>query len=276
MHSPSSTATDYDESITKKDAKDELAKLLRRDFGFDAPDGTGLDDLRQRLARHVLLTDLVFGLGDAVPSKLASVQVASTPGSRDACVALTRAWRLRRDTRESYVAAARQVEQEFGLAALAFDPKAIMEIETFPAIERALLRHAENRLLEKTDGEIFTLAESRLSRFWCDVEPKLQARWALVASAAEVLLEADRVEQALKKAPASVIGMIQEYAESAQPWCMLDTHHRHMESRWYNFEPYGDDHDSIEKLVVKARQRYVEVGSEVARHFLTPASEENP
>ena len=258
----------HDEDITKKDAKGELAKLLRRDFGFDAPEGAGLHDLRRRLARYVLLTDLVSGLGDAVLSKLASASVASMPRSRDACSALTRAWRLRRDTRESYVAAAQQVEQEFGLATVEFDPQAIMEIETFPAIERALLRHAENRLLERTDGKMFILAESRLSRFWCDVEPKLQARWALVASATEVLLEADRVEQALKKAPASVTDMIKEYAESAQPWCMLDTHHRHMESRWHNFESYGDDLDSIEKLVVKARQRYVEVGSDIARHFV--------
>jgi len=265
-----------DESITQKDAKGELVELLRCDFGFDTPDGAELDDLRQRLARHILLTDLISGLGDAVPSKLASVPVASTPGSAAECIALARAWRLRRDTRESYVAAARQVEQEFGLAALTFDPKKIVEIETFPAIEKALLHHAEDRLLEKTDGEIFTLAESRLSRFWCEVEPRLQARWALVASAAEVLLEADRVEQALKKAPASVTGMIKEYAEGAEPWCILDTHHRHMESRWHNFEPQGDDHDSIEKLVIRARQRYVEVGSEVSRQFLTQLQEKVP
>ncbi len=265
-----------DVSITKKGAKGELAELLQRNFGFNAPEGAELNDLRQRLARHVLLSDLVSGLGDAIPSKLASASFASTPGSREACIALTRAWRLRRNTRESYVAAAKQVEQEFGLSAITFDPKAIMEIETFPAIERELLRHAENRLLEKTDGEVFTLAESRLSRFWCDVEPWLQARWALIASVAQVLLEADRVEDALKKAPASITGMIQEYAAGTQPWCMLDTHHRHMEGRWYNFEPQGDDHDSIEKLVIKARQRYMEVGSKIARHFLKQLQKKAP
>lgn len=259
----------FDESITQKDAKGELEELLRRDFGLNSPDGTGFNDLRQRLARHILLTDLVSGLGNVIPPKLGSVSLASTSPSRNACVALTQEWRLRRDTRESYVAAARQVEQEFGLTALALDPKVIMEIETFPVIERILLRHAETRLLEKTDGKILKLAESRRSRFWCDVEPKLQAHWALVASAAEVLLEANRVEQAIKKAPASVTGIIQEYAESTRPWCVLDTHHRHMESHWYNFEPHADDQDSIEKLVVKARQRYVEVGSQIARHFLT-------
>jgi len=187
-----------DESITKKDAKGELAELLRHDLGFDAPDGEELDDLRQRLARHVLMTDLISGLGKTSPSSLASVPVATTPATAAACVELSRAWRLRRDRRESYVAAALRVEQEFNLAALTFEPEAMVNVETFPAIEGALLRHAENRLLEKTDGDMLTLAESRKAGFWCDAEPKLQARWALVAAAAEVLLEAERVEKALK------------------------------------------------------------------------------
>ncbi|HDR14597.1 MAG TPA: PglZ domain-containing protein [Desulfobacteraceae bacterium] len=241
---------------------------MRRDFGFDTPDNAALAELRQRFARHVLMTDFISALGDLVPSKLSSVPVATTPETRDTCIALIRTWRLRRDTRESYVAASQQVEQEFGLAALPFDPETIVQVETFPAIERALLGHVENRLLEHIDGDMLTLAESRLSRFWCDVEPRLQARWALVASAAEVLLEAYRIEKALKKAPTSLTGLIREYAESTQPWCLLDTYHRNMESRWHNFEPRGDDHDSIEKLVIKARQRYMEVGSEIARHFL--------
>ena len=265
-----------DESITKKDAKGELTQLLRHGFGFDAPDGAELDDIRQRLARHVLMTDLVFGLGKTAPSSLASVPVATTPAATAACVDLARAWRLRRDRRESYVAAALRVEKEFNLAALTFEPEATVNVETFPAIERALLRHAENRLLEKTDGDMLVLAESRKAGFWCDAKPKLQARWALVAAAAEVLLEAERVEKALKKSPQSITGMIKEYAEGAEPWCLLDTQHRHMESRWYNFEPHGDDHDSIEKLVIQARRRYVAVGSEIARQFLTELQKNAP
>ena len=265
-----------DESITKKGAKGELLELLRPDLGFDAPDSAELDNLRQRLSRHVLLTDFISGLRDAVPSKLGSVQVATSPISREVCIALALTWRLRRDTRESYMVAARQVEHEFAVAALDYNPKAIEEVETFPAIERVLLRYAENRLIEEADGEILTLAESRLSRFWCDVEPKFQARWALVASVAEVLLEADRVEHALKKAPVSITGMIKEYAEGNEPWCLLDTHHRHMESHWHNFEPHGDDLDTIEKLVIRARQRYVEVGSKTAQCFLTQLQKTAP
>ncbi len=266
----------HDESITKKVAQGELAGLISREFDFDVPAGTELPDLRWKLARHVLMTDFISGLGEFVPQALSSVPVASTPPTTAACVAVACAWRLRRDRRESYVNAAIRVEQDFNLAALTFKTEAMMNVETFPAIERALVSHAENRLLNETDGDMLTLAESRLSRFWCDVEPRLQARWALVASAAEVLLEADRVDKALKKAPASVIGMIKEYAEGAEPWCLLDTHHRHMESRWYNFEPYGDGHDSIEKLVIKARQRYAEVGSSASKRFLAQLKEVPP
>lgn len=75
------------------------------DHGIDAAAGAELHDLRQRLARHVVMTDFISDLGDAVPSKLASVPVATSPASRDACMALARAWRLRRARRETYVAA---------------------------------------------------------------------------------------------------------------------------------------------------------------------------
>jgi hypothetical protein len=40
---------------------------------------------------------------------------------------------------------------------------------------------------------LLQLAKYRLSRFWADVMPAIQARWALISSAAAVLIEADRV-----------------------------------------------------------------------------------
>ena len=100
--------------------------------------------------------------------------------------------------------------------------------------------------------------------------PAIQAHWALIAAVAEVLLEADRVEKSLKKPPTTVPALVKAYAEGDSPWCLLDTHHRHMESRWYNFEPEsGDKQGSLDKLIIKAERRYTEVGSELAKHFVT-------
>ena len=104
--------------------------------------------------------------------------------------------------------------------------------------------------------------------------PAIQARWALIAAAAEVLLEADRVGKEIKKAPTTVPALVKAYADDDEPWCLLDTHHRHMESRKYNFEfAAGDDHQGLDKLITKAEQRYTEVGSELAKHFVTHFSE---
>ena len=100
--------------------------------------------------------------------------------------------------------------------------------------------------------------------------PAIQARWALICSAAEVLIEADRVGKALKKAPTTVPTLVKAYTNDDEPWCLLDTHHRNMESRKYNFEfAASGDHHGLEKLITKAEQRYTEVGSELAKHFIS-------
>jgi PglZ domain len=262
-------AEKYDPEVTKKTATKELLGLLRSAFEVEFPAKAGLPQAREQLARHVLLTDLVSGLGDTVPSSLASVPVATTASGREHCRTLARNWRLRRDHRDSYLAAAKKVEHDLSLGSLDFEPGRLRELETFLACERALLAHVERGLLAHPDPDLLTLAESRFSTFWSEAMPAVQARWALIASAAEVLLEADRVAQELKKPPTTVPAWVVSYAEGDAPWCLLDTHHRHMEARWYNFEPVaGDDERGLDKLIVQARQRYTQVGSHLAELFI--------
>jgi PglZ domain len=259
----------FDAEIEKKSASGELSDLLRSTVEVDLPGNTPLPEMRDRLARHLLLSDLVAGLGDSSPASLSSLKVAASPGSRDACKELARNWRLRRDVRDSYVTAARKVEQESSLGQIEFLPGTIAEVETFPCMERALLRQVENALMEGATHDLLALATSRQSRFWSEVTPTIQAHWALLASVAQVLLEADRVTQALKDAPKTVPGLVQAYAEGESPWCLLDTHHRHLESRWYNFDPVASDsHPGLDKLIPTAERRYTEVGSQLAKVFV--------
>src|SRR5271157_2091274 len=258
-----------DGEVEKKSATGELADLLRSTLEVDLPGNAPLVEMRDRLARHVLLTDLVAGLGESLPASLNSLKVAASPAQRDACVALARSWRLRRDVRDSYVTAARKVQQESSLGKVDFVPGTIAEVETFPCLERALLRHVEEALLGDATTDLLGLATSRQSRFWSEVTPTIQAHWALLAAVAEVLLETDRVGNALKDAPKTVVGLVHAYAEGESPWCLVDTHHRHMESRWYNFDPDASDpHPGLEKLILKAEQRYTEVGSQLAKAFV--------
>ncbi|HEV2491948.1 MAG TPA: PglZ domain-containing protein [Terriglobia bacterium] len=260
----------YDEEIGKKEAERELRRLLEVSFDIELPTGETLSKWRVRLGRHVLVTDLFAALKKQVPSSLSSVPVAKSTGGIDASVRLARTWRNSRDVRDSYVAVANKVEKELGLQKLELPVEPLKEDETFLCVERALLAHVENGLLEAAAPALRELAEYRRSRFWADVIPAIQARWALVCSAADVLIEADRVGKALKTAPATVPALVRAYAEGDEPWCLLDTHHRNMESRKYNFEFASDkEHHELEKLITKAEQRYTEVGSELAKTFIT-------
>ncbi len=263
----------YDEEIGKKSAEKELRHLLQVNFDIELLAAEGLSKWRVRFRRHVLLTDLFASVKDQVPSSLSSVPVAKNTGGVDACVRLARTWRNSRDVRDSYVTAANKVEQALALGQLELPVELLKENETFLCAERALLVHVESELLTAAKPTLLQLAEYRLSRFWADVMPAIQARWALISSAAEVLVEADRVGKAIKQAPTTVPALVKAYADDDEPWCLLDTHHRHMETRWHNFEfGQGDTHPGLEKLITKAEQRYTEVGSALAKHFVTQFS----
>ena len=259
-----------DEEVGKKEAQKELRHLLQISFDIELPAAETLSKWRVKLGRHVLLTDFLAVLEKQLPASLSSVPVANSNGGIDACVRLARTWRNDREVRDGYVIVARKVEQELGLDQLELPVEPLTENETFPCVERALLVHVESELLKAATPALLQLTEYRLSRFWADVVPAIQARWALVSSAAEVLIEADRVGKALKKAPTTVPALVKAYADDDEPWCLLDTHHRHMESRKYNFEfAAGDDHEGLEKLITKAEQRYTEVGSQLSKLFVT-------
>jgi hypothetical protein len=260
----------HDEEIGKKEAQKELRHLLQVSFDIELPATATLSNWRVSLGRHVLLTDLFAALKKHVPSALSSVPVATSTGGIDACVRLARTWRNSRDERDSYVAVANKVEQKLALDQLELPVELLKQNETFLCVERALLGNVESELLKAATPALLQLAEYRLSRFWADVTPAIQARWALISSAAEVLIDADRVGKALKMAPTTIPALVKAYADDDEPWCLLDTHHRHMESRKYNFE-FGarNDHHGLEKLITKSEQRYTEVGSELAKHFIS-------
>jgi hypothetical protein len=259
----------YDQEIAKKEAEKELRHLLQVSFDIELAATESIDKWRMLLGRHILLTDLFSALQNKVPSSLSSVPVANSTAGIDACVRLAKTWRNSRDVRDSYVILANRVEHKLGLSQLELPVEALKDNETFLCVEGALLMHVEAELLKVATPALLHLAEYRLSRFWPDVIASIQARWALITSAAEVLIEADRVGAALKKGPATFVGLVKAYTEEDAPWCLIDTYHRHMESRKYNFEfATTSEHHGLDRLITRAEQRYSEVGSALAQQFI--------
>ena len=263
------TEAALDREVERKSASSELMALLQSTFGLAPADGASLPEMRERLAKHVLMTELIERLGGDVPEALSSVKTGGTPAEIEQCLRLVRPWRNDRELREHYVETAKRIEREFSLEELDFPPELAAEVETFSFLERVLVNHVEVALLRAATPDLLALARSRLVRFWVEVTPSLQARWSLVVAAAEVLLAADRVADSLKNPSDSFQALIEAYAEGDAPWCLLDTHHRDMERRKFDFE-YGSDgeHDALDRLIVRAEQRHAEVASALAEHFV--------
>lgn len=261
--------THLDAKITDKQALPELTRMINTRFEAGLRDADGLDVTRARLARHILTADLLAGLHDEIPPQLSALKPATNPVAREACVALANTWRLRRDLRDRYVAHAQRVEQEIGVPALSVQPDQIAGVETFLSLERALQHLVEVALLAQPREQLLELARTRQSSFWSELLPDMQAQWALIAAAGQVLLEADRISLELKSTAGDAAALLAAYTADERPWCLLDTYHRHMERRYHTFDfDLGERHQSLEQLVVSARQRYMDVGAALAESFV--------
>jgi len=259
----------HDKEIVAKKVQDEIAVLMRGEFEIDLPAGRTIDEWRAQLARHLLATDLLAALAGEVPAQLKTVKVAAKPAAREACVALARKWRLMRDLGKSYIEYASRVENELGLGAIRLTRKRIAEAETFLAIERKLQYGIEGELLQQASEPLVELARRRQSSFWAEQIPEVQARWALIAAAGQLLLEAGRIESEIKASAFDAETIFNCYTDAERPWSALDTHHRHMERRYHNFDFNLDERDeALEQLITRARQRYMEVASMIAERFL--------
>lgn len=259
----------YDKEIVTKEAAGELAMLLNSGFEADLSGAAQPAEARIQLARHMLATEFLTTLKGDTPDKLSTVNIAQNPASRDACVALVRAWRQRRDLRESYAALANQISKELGISAINFKLSEISASETFLEVERALSHRVIDEILNRPNEELVELAQHRQSSFWSEHSPNIQAEWALIAVTGQVLLEADRIENEIKTPPSKVTDWIALYTEGERPWCLLDTYHRHMERRYHNFDFDGSaGHDLLKKCIARARHRYMQVGGALSDGFV--------
>ena len=262
----------FDAELASKDAVAELIALLADAFGKElsaSPPNEAPAALRLRFARWVLATDLLASIGGSLPASLTIVKIPSVRSAKDACVALARTWRLRRDLRDSYVVLAEMVENELRLPRMSIDGKALTRVETFRSTETFLQRFAEIKIADAVTDELLELSQQRQSSFWSEYSPDIQARWALISTCGQLLSQAERIETALRGAPASPSEILKRYTEGERPWCLLDSFHRHLERRLHNFDfDVNGQHGELEKLIARARSRYMNVGAQVAEKFV--------
>ena len=256
-----------DAEIEAKQSLGSLAGVLSEVLGvlFSAAQPTGL---RAQLARQVLVTELIESLGDDVPQALSTFSLAPRPVARRAAVDLAQDWRNRRDLASSYARWAGVVQAEIGLGSLDLGLDALARTETFGVGEARLQEEIETALARQPFARLVELAESRLGGFWSAHDPAIKVRWEVIADAGRVLAGASRIENALKAKMWSADALLSNYAYGDEPWCALDTAHRHLERDFHRFELDPQQHNSLILLVNHARQRYTAVSNGLVERFV--------
>ncbi len=261
---------EHDATIESKQALHEVAHLIASDLGIQLDLAGSIAAARQVLRRSLLLSDFVATVRDS-GGTVSGLEAAGLPTSdhQSATAAkVCQTWRHRSDYREAYVVAARAVDSEVDIRSLEVEPRWLVGTETFPSVEERLLHHAEESLLEGAPENARELAEQRKRSFWSAEEPTNQLRWSLIETAALVHLSAARIRADLKRLPKAPAAFVKVYAEGSEPWCLLDTYHRHLERQFTIFDlEISGEHDLLEQVIQRARQQYMETVALCAEAF---------
>jgi hypothetical protein len=259
-----------DKDLSAKHAVPELVTLLNETFGIALPADEKPDALRARLRKHVLIVEFCASLQGNLPKALTTFKLPEQPATREACVHLVRAWRNRRDLQQSYLDAAQRTEKDYGLSSSQFDWQTLRDTHTFRVVDEALQVGVEQALVQRAAAEWLTLTGERQAGFWAEVDQDSRARWTLIATAGQVLREADRIAADLQKmGTATALDLIERYTASEIPWCSLDTHQRVMERLCRSYDLTDDRHATLEQLLARARQQYMRVTDDLAQRFVT-------
>jgi len=266
---------DVDARIVEKHAHAKIAKALTETLAVDFSTIRETADLRTRAAHQILLTDYAEALGDALPGSSAAITLAGHPAARQAAVDLARQWRNRRDLAPSYVKWAAQVEAELPDGWLSVPLEALAQAETFLGAETRLQSLVEEALLKRPAASLIELATQRSGGFWASQRPEIKMRWQVILNAGHVLQEAARIESGLKGKQWNASKLFAQYVYGETPWCALDTAHRHLERDIYRYDIDLQAHDTLQKLIAQASQRYASTVNRLAELFVHAYKDEH-
>ena len=256
---------DRDSELLARNGLEDWAAALHTSFGLTGK-AKSPAELRGRLARLVLTSELVESLGDDLPDSLRSLLSMAHSGSARRAADVAKEWRNRRDIAPAYPPVAADVAKALHLDSIEFSDAALERVETFLSLEQRLLQNVAARIPKQAAA--LNIAETRQRGFWSLQNTGLQAEWSLVAQAGQLLAKATEVEQCLRSREYSWSELVDHYTGETN-WAHLDTLQRRLERRASSLEfALVNRAEEVEQLVHTVRRRHQEVAGELAEKFV--------
>lgn len=266
------SSREKDKEIIEKNGISELAMLLKASLGFSRPIWD-LPSLRKDLAQHILLSEFLACLTDqSIHEQYKQTTKADKPSHVDVCRRLASVWRHRLDLRDSYEAAASQVEGILDVRHLQISGEEMIHCETFPCTETWVSRLVCEKILNDETAKALEIVSLKKGSFWSVMDPLGLVRWNLLEIVARLIRNASELKKALGQKDFSLSNLAQQYVqdtEEAKGWYALDYDHRLLEKQYatYDVGMGSREEDLIAKTVAKARHAYMEAAGLLSEAF---------
>ncbi len=256
--------TSKDADLVGRGGVADLKRFVAEEYGADTGENESIEPIRSKLAIYLLGTDCLLSTKGA-PASLGAAKLPESEAQKVAVSRLASIWRNRVDLVESYMEHAALAEAVVDLSKLPSDVDALDQTETFAANDETIQRLVATSVREKAEPRVVELARRRQTTFW-GRQPMSNARWQLIATAGDLLLECACVRSELGNVT-DATEMVSRYTEGDRPWCDMDTSQRRLERLYLEFDVIAAYPD-IEKLVAKARATYQDAGNALCDGFV--------
>lgn len=257
---------DRDQELMSRNGLSDFAKAIAGHYGIPVESSITCAELRKRLARQVLTCDLLKALGPETPEALKALLASTEPAVAARAADLAEEWRTRRDLAAAYSRLSEEIANSLHLDSIDFTDAALERASTFLPLEERLLRRVALKTI--ADPDVAVVAQHRQGGFWYEHDAELQAEWALVWQAGQLLKRASEIEKALNAREFSWAHLVENYCGAAK-WCELDTLQRRVERQASSLEfALATPPAEVEQLVHAVRRRYHEVAGMLAEQFL--------
>ena len=254
-----------DTAILSRGAFDELVTLIASRTGLVVPPAAALDDIRERLVRHVLLAEFRGDLGRDAPAALATIAM---PGADALHHCREVALAMRTGHARAYEKLADQVQAALHLTDLPIPAERLGKIDTFRFEEELLLGHAVAQAASGKFEAAKQVVDERRRSFWLDRDVHRQSQWQASALVCDLGALSKRVRGEVAKANGGAASLIGRYADE---WHALDRLHRETEAWIANM----DEEPACEPALHVVRADLEETLEAMARSFTAALSAAN-